>query len=179
MLSICFLLGEVTDFTVAVVSVKLQSVTFELRSIDVVMLCSTSFYLSLSMLALNSDNCTENHYKTTLEERKTSIRAMWLKLSVLDSRWGNGTENCSEDYFSLKQLRSVVHPPPPPLFFNLITKKIPAAWKFHPASWSFPKRMLCLRYLLIEIRGTQRLFSVKCLFGEANIAENFYCFEDG
>ena len=61
MLSICFLLGEVTDFTVAVVSVKLQSVTLELGSINVVMLCSTSFYLSLSMLALNSDNCTENH----------------------------------------------------------------------------------------------------------------------
>ena len=30
-----------------------------------------------------------------------------------------------------------------------------------------------------QTRGTQRLFSVKYLFGEANIAENFLLLEDG
>ena len=34
MLSICFLLGEVNDFTVAGVAVKLQSMTLELGSIE-------------------------------------------------------------------------------------------------------------------------------------------------
>ena len=34
MLSICFLLGEVNDFTVAGLTVKLQSMTLELGSIE-------------------------------------------------------------------------------------------------------------------------------------------------
>ena len=54
MLSICFLLGEVNDFTVAGVAVKLQSVTLELGSIFVL----DVLVPFLSMLASNSDNST-------------------------------------------------------------------------------------------------------------------------
>ena len=50
------------------------------------MVYSISFFLSLSMLASNLDNSTKNHYKTTLEERTTRIRAVRAKLSLLDCR---------------------------------------------------------------------------------------------
>ena len=36
----------------------------------------------------------KNHYKTALEERKTGIRAVWPKLSVLDCRYVNGVPFC-------------------------------------------------------------------------------------
>ena len=56
---------------------------------------------------------TKQHWK---RERQVSEQCDWSWVSLIQDGMGNGTENCSEDYFSLKQLRSVVHPPPPPFF---------------------------------------------------------------
>ena len=66
MLSICFLLGEVNDFTVAGVAVKLQSVTLELGSI-VVLDVLVPF---LSMLASNSDNSTKKPLQDNIGREK-------------------------------------------------------------------------------------------------------------
>ena len=38
---------------------------------------------------------------------------------------------------------------------------------------------LCINTLILYFRGTLRLFSVKYLFREANIAQNFLLLEDG
>ena len=85
MLSICFLLGEVNDFTVAGVAVKLQSVTLKFGSINNVdTLCSISFSLSSQCWPRPWTIPPKNHYKTTSEGRKTGIRAVRPKLNVLD-----------------------------------------------------------------------------------------------
>ena len=87
MLSICFLLGEVNDFTVAGVAVKLQSMTLELGSIEGMTLiccarCPFPFPLNAG-LELGQFH-QKNHFKTTSEGRKTGIRAVRPKLNVLD-----------------------------------------------------------------------------------------------
>ena len=66
MLSICFLLGEVNDFTVAGVAVKLQSVTLELGSIFVL----DVLFPFLSMLASNSDNSTKKPLQDNIGREK-------------------------------------------------------------------------------------------------------------
>lgn len=87
MLSICFLLGEVNDFTVAGVAVKLQFVTLKFGSIEGITLIRCArfpFPFSLNAgLDLGQFHQT-NHFKTTSEGRKTGIRAVRPKLSALD-----------------------------------------------------------------------------------------------
>ena len=70
MLSICFLLGEVNDFTVAGLTVKLQSMTLELGSIEGMTLiccarCPFSFPLNagLELGQFHQKTITRQHRK--------------------------------------------------------------------------------------------------------------------
>ena len=51
---------------------------------NVDMLCATSFFLSPHCWPRTWTIPPKNHHKTTLDERKTGIRAVWPKLSVTD-----------------------------------------------------------------------------------------------
>ena len=72
-----------------ITTLRLQSVTLELGSIERIMLtcclrppfpCLFQCWPQIKLETIPP----KNHYKTTLEERKTGIRAVWPKLSVLD-----------------------------------------------------------------------------------------------
>ena len=72
-----------------ITTLRLQSVTLELGSIERITLtcclrppfpCLFQCWPQIKLETIPP----KNHYKTTLEERKTGIRAVWPKLSVLD-----------------------------------------------------------------------------------------------
>ena len=72
-----------------ITTLRLQSVTLELGSIEGITLTYHVVFDLLFHVPFNVGLKLEtlppkNHYKTTLEERKTGIRAVWPKLSVLD-----------------------------------------------------------------------------------------------
>ena len=87
MLSICFLLGEVNDFTVAGVAVKLQSVTLKFGSINNVdTLCSISFSLSSQCWPRPWTIPLKKPLQDNIGREKDGyyIRAVRPKLNVLD-----------------------------------------------------------------------------------------------
>ena len=78
-----------SSFMSSFVNVKLQSVTLELGSIEgkTLTCCARPpFPCPFQCWPRTWTIPPINHYKTTLEERKTGIRAVWPKLSVLDCR---------------------------------------------------------------------------------------------